>query len=183
MYYFNLCRHLISLTDSQGKSVWDISINGINGKRKSRTISLLLKSTISHKSDILLSVRLSTSHQQSAMWHNVLLSFHSNGQIIPYFDGFVGQHQWIPVVNSEDHSIILGADQNTHKFNLQYKDPLVVTRPLSEAEAVALQQNEILTDTAMHPHCLCPEGYKTSSIDQYLCVSNSDDQYISYVSR
>ena len=159
--------------------MWRISINGINGRKKSRTISLLIKSVLNRKPNILLSVRLSNK-QQLATWNNVLFSFHSNGQITPYFDGFVGEHQWIPVVNSGDHHIILGADQDKHKFNLQYKDPFVFTRPLSEADAIALQQNHHLTDGAtLHPHCLCPEGYTLSLINQYLCVSGNDDQQVS----
>ena len=180
MYCFNLCRHLISLTDSQGKDLWRITINGISGKTKSRTISLLIKSVLNHQPNVLLSVRLSSSKQQLATWHNVLFSFHSNGQITPYFDGFVGEHQWIPVVNSGDHRIVLGANKDKHKFNLQYKDPFVFTRPLSEADAIALQQHHHLTDgTMLYPHCLCPEGYTLSSINQYLCVSGNDDQQVS----
>lgn len=154
-------------------------MNSINGKKKSRTISLYLKTILSHKSDILLSVR---QHQQSSSWHNVLFSFHSNGQITPYFDGFVGQYQWIPMLSSGDHSIILGASEDKY-INLQYKDPLVFTRPLSEAEVVALQQDETSMNVVMYPHCLCPEGYKIFGIDQSLCEPNSDDQDTPYISR
>ena len=157
--------------------MWGININGISGRRNSRTISLLIKSVLYHKPNILLSVRTSSNKQQSATWHSVLFSFHSNGQITPYFDGFVGEQQWIPVVNSENHHIILGANKDKH---LHYKDPLVFTRALSEADAVALQQNHHLTDGAtLYPHCLCPEGYTLSSINQYLCVSGNDDQQVS----
>ena len=180
IYCFYLCRHLISLTDSRGKDLWRININGITGRKKSRTISLLIKSALNRKPNILLSVRLSSNQQQSAKWHNVLFSFHSNGQITPYFDGFMGEHQWIPVVNSGDYRIILGANKNNHKLNLQYKDPLVFTRPLSEADAIALQQNHPLTNGAtLYPHCLCPDGYTLSLINQYFCVSNNDDQHVS----
>lgn len=183
MCYFKLCRHLISFTDSRGTKVWEISMNGINGKRKSKTVSLVLKSKLNRTPNTLLSVRLSTNQQSLATWHNVLLSFHSNGQIIPYFDGFVGQHQWIPSVNNGNHSIILGARQNKHKFNLQYKDPLLFTRPLSEAEAFVLQQNEISTNVATYSHCLCPDGYRISLIDQNLCESDNGDTSVSYLSR
>ena len=183
MCYFNLCRHLISLIDSHGIKVWEISMNGINGKRKSKTISLLLKSKLSQASNTLLSVRLAINQQQLVTWHNVLFSFHSNGQITPYFDGFVGQHQQIPPVNSGSHSIVLGTKQNKHKNNLQYKDPLVFTRPLSEAEVVTLQQNEISTNVAMYSHCLCPDGYRISLIDQNLCEPDSGDPNASYLSR
>ena len=174
-----LCRHLISLTDSRGKHLWKISINGINVRRKSRMISMLIKSELNHSPNNLLSVRLSTSQKETGTWHNALFSFHSNGQITPYFDGFEGEHQWVPVVNIGAHHIILGGDQKRHKFNLQYKDPYVFTRPLSEADAIALQQSHPLTDEAtVYPHCLCPEGYTLSLINQYFCTSDSSDHDI-----
>lgn len=161
--------------------MWEIIINGIKNRKNSRTISLLLKTTLSHKSSTLLSVRLSPNKQQSAAWHNIIFSFHSNGQITPYFDGFMGEYQWIPVVNGGDHKIILGADQK--KLNLQYKDLFVFTRPLSESDVIILQQNKTLTDgTTMYPHCLCPEGYMMSLIDHHLCVSH-ENQHAAYVPR
>ena len=171
---------MISLTDARGKHFWKITINVISVSRKLRTISLLIKSVLNYNPNNLLSVRLSTSQKESGTWHNVLFSFHPNGQITPYFDGFEGEHQWVPVVNNEAHHIILGADQKHHKFNLQYKDPYIFTRPLSEADVIALQQSHPLTDkVTVHPHCLCPEGYILSSINQYFCTSDSSDRDIS----
>jgi len=174
----------MSLADSQGKSVWQVYINGINNKRKSRTISLLLLSALSRRFNTLLSIRLLPNQQQSATWHNVLFSLHSVGKITPYFDGFAGEDQWVPVINNEAHSITLGDHQNNNEFTIHYKDPFLYTRSLSEPEVVALQQKVTLTDgTTMYPHCLCPEGYIPFLNDQYLCVSNDDDQHASYISR
>ena len=137
-----------------------------------------MKTLLSHKPNLLLSVRLPPNQQQSTTWHNVLLTLHPNSQITPYFDGFVGEQHWVPVINNESHTIRLGA-----KFNIKYRDPVLFSRPLSEPEVVVLQNNVTLTDGAtVHLHCLCPEGYKISLINQYLCVSN-DDQDVSYVSR
>ena len=133
----------------------------------------------------MMTVRLPFKLQQPTSWHSLLFVFLSNGQIIPYLDGFMGEDNWISgLLDGNDYSIKFGVNQSDQESKMHYESSFLYTRPLSEMEAIVLQQNVTLTSgTDFYPHCLCPVSYRPSFVDQYLCEYELDDDQISYASR
>jgi len=179
------CRRIISLSSAAGESLWEIFIRSANSGKRSTIFSVYLEGILVDNPKTLMTVRLPFELRQPASWHSLLFVFLSNGQIIPYFDGFAGDNNWASgLLDSNDYSIKFGVNQSNQGSKIHYENSFLYTRPLSEMEAIVLQQNITLTsETDFYPHCLCPESYRPSSVDQYLCEYESDDDQVSYASR
>jgi len=179
------CRHIISLSSVAGENLWEISIRSTNSGKRSTVFSVYLEGILVKKPKTLMAVRLPFKLQQPTSWHSLLFVFLSSGQMIPYFDGLAGDNNWVSgLLDDNDYSIKFGVNQSDQESKTHFENSFLYTRPLSEVEAIILQQNITLTsETNFYPHCLCPESYRPSSLDQYLCEYEFDDSQISYASR
>jgi len=180
------CRRIISLSSADGENLWEIFIHSsFNSGKKSTMFSIYLEGLLVENRKNMLSVRLPFKIQQPTSWHSLLFVFLSNGEVVPYFDGLAGDNNLISgLLDGNSYSIKFGVDRYDQESTMYYENSVLYTRPLTEMEAFVLQQNRTLTNgTDIFPHCLCPESYRPSPVDQYLCEYESDDDQISYASR